>query len=99
MLLHRDRIVRAALDRRVVGDDYRLAPLNTPESGHDTRARRFVVVHTVGSQRRKLEERALRVEQSFHSVAHEQFAALDMAAARILRPTLTKLLDQGSKFS
>ena len=52
VLLDRHRVVRAALDRRVVGDDHALAPADAADAGDDPRARRVAVVHAVGGERR-----------------------------------------------
>ena len=43
MLLHRDREVRSAFDRGVVGDDHRPMALDHSHAGDDARARRFVL--------------------------------------------------------
>ena len=47
MLLDRDRVVAAALHRRVIGHDHDLASRHAPNAGDDPGARRFVVVHPV----------------------------------------------------
>ncbi len=51
VLLDRHRVVGAALDRRVVGDDHALALRHPADPGDDAGAGRFVVVHAVGGQR------------------------------------------------
>ena len=53
VLLHRDRVVGAALHRGVVGDDHALAAGDLADAGDDAGARRVVVVHPVGRQRRR----------------------------------------------
>ncbi len=58
VLLHGERVVRAALDRRVVGDDDAERPLDPPDPGHDPGARRIAVVQPVGGERAQLEEGA-----------------------------------------
>ena len=45
VLLDRHRVVGAALDRRVVGDDHALAPAHPPDAGDDPGAGRVAVVH------------------------------------------------------
>ena len=53
MLLDRDRVVRAALDRRVVGHDHAFAAGHPADAGDHPGAGAFVVVHAVGGQRRR----------------------------------------------
>src|ERR1700743_75312 len=79
MLLDRDRIVGAALDGRVVGDDHALAVGHPADSGNDSGARGLVVVHVVCGQRSKLQKRAARVKQAIHAFARQQLATTDMA--------------------
>ena len=81
VLLDRHRVVRAALDRRVVGDDHALAAGDPADAGDDARAGALVVVHAVGGQRRELEERAAGVEQPVDAVARQQLAAADVPLA------------------
>ena len=91
VLLHRHRVVGAALDRRVVGDDHALAALDPADPGHDARTRARApscVVHPGRGQRAQLEERAARVEQPVHPVAHQQLAARGVLLARRLRAAL-----------
>ncbi len=76
VLLHGDRKVRPALDRRVVGDDHDFAALDAPDAGHQTRPRSLPVVHPVGGERRKLQKRRARVEQGVDPVAHEHLLLL-----------------------
>ena len=75
MLLDRHRVVGAALDRRVVGDDHALAPGHPADAGDDSRAGALVVVHAVGGQRGHLEQRAAGIEQAVDPVARQQLAA------------------------
>ena len=79
VLLHRHRVVRAALDRRVVGDDDALDALHATDAGHDPRPWRLVVVKAVRRQRVQLEERAARVEEPIDPLADRQLAALPVA--------------------
>ena len=97
MLLHGDRIVGAALDGRVVGDDHRLAPLDAADAGDDARARRLVVVHAPGRQRREFDERAVGIDQALDAIAHQQLAAFDVTLARIFGTALPHALDRGAQ--
>ena len=101
VLLDRQRIVGAALDRGVVGDDQHLASGDAADAGDDAGGRRLVVVQVPGGERRQLEERRARVEQLVDPLAHRQLALGAMplevlraaALARRRRP-LAQLGDQ-----
>ena len=84
VLLDGDRVVRAALHRRVVGDDHAFAARDAADACDHSRAGAFVVVHAVGGQRCQFEERAAGVEQPVDAVARQQLAAADMALAGAL---------------
>ena len=56
VLLDRHRVVRAAFDGRVVGDDHAFAPGHPADAGDDPGAGALVVVHAVGGQRRAARE-------------------------------------------
>lgn len=84
VLFHRHRVVGAALDRRLVGDDDALPPGDPADPDNDPRARRFIAVHAVRRQRGQLQKRAARVQQAVHPLARQQLAATDMAFAGTL---------------
>ena len=90
VLLDRDRVVGAALDRGVVGDDHALAAHHPADAGDDAGARHLVVVHAVRGELRQLQERRARVEQAPHPLARQQLAARQVALAR---PLVAALLD------
>ncbi len=81
MLLDRDRIVGAALDGGVVGDDRARRAADGTDPGDDARRRRAVVVHAVGGERRELEERRPRIDEPVDPLARGEFAALAVALA------------------
>jgi hypothetical protein len=83
VLLHRQRVVRPALHGRVVGDHHHRASVHGADAGHDARARRIVVVETVGSERRQLEECGAGIEQTLDALAHEQLAARGVSLHRL----------------
>ena len=60
VLLHRHRVVGAALDRRVVGDDHARRPLDRPDPGDDPGARGVVVVQAGRRERRSARGRPSR---------------------------------------
>ena len=86
VLLDRHRVVGAALDGRVVGDDHALAAADPAHPGDDARGGRVTVVEPVRRERRKLKERRAGIEQRAHAVAGEQLAAGGMPLAGSLGP-------------
>ena len=56
VLLHRHRVVRAALDRGVVGHHDALAAADPADPGDDAGAGHRVLVHALGGQRRDFQE-------------------------------------------
>ena len=82
VLLDRHRVVGAALDRGVVGDDHAGGPLDATDAGDDPGARRIVVVQAGGGERAQLEERRARVEESLDAFADGELAAFAMARDR-----------------
>ena len=88
VLLDRQRIVGAALHRRVVADDHHLPPGHAADAGDHARAGHLAVVHVAGGELADLEERRAGIEQPLDALAGQQFAALDMALAMLFRPAL-----------
>ena len=86
VLLHRHRIVGAALDRGVVADDDAFASRDAADAGDDAGRGDVVVVHPVGRELRQLEERRARVEQRAHALARQELAAPGVARARASPP-------------
>ena len=84
VLLDRDRVVRPALHRRVVGDDHALDALDPADAGHDPGPRRVAVVQAVGGVGTQLEEGAAGIDQAVDAVADGQLAALAVAVDRSL---------------
>ena len=84
VLLHRQREVRAALDRGVVRDDHALAALDDADAGDDPRRRRLVVVHAPGGERGQLEECRIGVAEAVDPLARRELAARAVAFERFL---------------
>ena len=82
MLLDRHRVVRAALDGRVVADDDAFGARHAADAGDDARARRVAVVHAVRRHRRQFQERRARIDQVLDAVARQQLAARHVLGAR-----------------
>ena len=64
VLFHRQRVVGATLDGRVVGDEDALAALDHPDAGDDARRGRVSVVQLPGGEGVQLEERAPGIDES-----------------------------------
>ncbi len=79
VLLHGHRVVGAALDRGVVGDDDAGRALDPADAGDHPGSRRLVVVHAVRGERAQLEERRPGIEKAIDAVADRQLAAFPVA--------------------
>ena len=93
MLLHRERVIRAALHRGVVAHDHALDAAHPADAGDDAGAGGLVVVHVHGRQRRQLEERRARIKQRADALLRQQLAAPDMALAGFLAAAQPDFLD------
>ncbi len=87
MLLHRHRIIGAALHRGVVAHDHALAARDAADACNHAGTRNVVLaVQPVGGKLADLEERRARIEQPFHPVTREQLAPIDMTLPTALGP-------------
>ncbi len=75
VLLHGQRVVRAALDGRVVRDDHALRALDDADARDDAGARRVAVVEIPGGERVQLEEGRVGVDEPVDALARRQLAA------------------------
>ncbi len=75
MLLDRHRIVGAAFDRCIVGDDDAMLPFHDAYTGDHTGRGCCAFVHPVRRERRKLEKAGARIDQSIDTLARRQFVA------------------------
>ena len=91
MLLHRHRIVGAALDGGVVAHDHAFAALDAADAGDQAGAVDGVVVHAVGGERRQFQERRAGIEQPHDAVARQKLAARDVALADARRAAVRRL--------
>ena len=78
MLLHRHRIIGAALDGRIVADDHAFAARDPADAGDDARAGDVTVIKLMGSERRQLQEGRAGVDQLADALARQELAARDM---------------------
>ena len=101
VLFHRHRIVGAALDGRIIGDDHAFAPRDPPHPGDDARRMHIAAIEAVGGQRRKFEKRRSRIDQEIDALARQHLATRQVprpsrlaAAARDLIELLAEFADQ-----
>src|ERR1700722_9033639 len=73
MLLDRQGIVGAALDRSVVRHDHALLPVDAANPGNDAGGRSLSLVHAKSGQGAELEKGASRVQQTFNPIPNKQF--------------------------
>ena len=84
VLLHGERVVRAALHGRVVRDDHALAALDDADAGDDPRRRCVAVVELPRGEGVQLEEGGARVDESVDPLARGELPARAMALDRLL---------------
>ena len=84
MLLHGHRIIGAALDGGVVGDDDAFAARNAPDAGDDAGGMDVAAIEAVGRQRRQFEKRGAGIDQQVDALARQHLAARGMPGARSL---------------
>ena len=86
MLLHRHRIIGAALDGRVIGDDHAFAPRDPPDAGDDAGGMHVAAIEAVGGERRQFEKGRAGIEQQIDALARQHLAASDMARSCVGAP-------------
>ncbi len=75
MFFDRQRIVRSALHRRVVGDDHAVDARNFSYAGDDARARRRAVVKAVGGELSDFEKGRAGIKQQVDALARQKLSA------------------------
>src|SRR5262249_32698537 len=85
VLLHRERVVRPALHRRVVRDHRAFAARDAPDAGDDPGARPVVAVAAVRGERGELEEGRSGRGEGVDAVADEELPARAVTVARLVR--------------
>ena len=108
VLLHRQRVVGAALDGGVVADDHALDARDPADAGDHAGTGRGVAaiavgVHAERGQRRDLEKGCVGIEQHLDTVTRQQLATREMLGARTLataqrdlRQLGVEIVDQGA---
>ena len=84
VLLHGERVVRAALHGRVVGDDDALASLDHADARHDPGRGRVPVVELPRGEGVQLEERGARIDEEIDPLASGQLPARPVALDGLL---------------
>ena len=93
MLLHRFRIIGAALHSGIVGDDDTELAVHHADSGDDAGAVHLAAVLLVCSQRGKFQERCARVHQQVDALAGQQFAPLAMTLDQMIAAAVDGVVD------
>ncbi|MCY1447080.1 hypothetical protein D9M71_636830 [compost metagenome] len=78
VLLHRQRVIRAAFYRGVVGHDHAFHAFHAADAGNHARRWHVFAVHLMGGQLADFEERRARVQQAVDTLARQQFATRGM---------------------
>ena len=102
VLLDGHRVIGAALDGRIVGDDHAFAAADAADAGDDAGSGHFAAIHVVGGQRAEFQKRRARIEQQIDAIARQQLAArrdgarapLPCRPARRSRAAFAQLLHQ-----
>ena len=84
MLLHGHRIIGAALDGGVIGDDDAFAARDAPDAGDDAGGMDVAAIEAVGGERRQFEKRGAGIDQQVDALARQHLAARGMPLARRL---------------
>ena len=93
MLLHGHRIIGAALDGRIVGDDHAFAPRYPSHPGDDAGRMHVAAIEAVGRQRRQLEKRRAGIDQEIDALARQHLAARGMPVTRGLAAAAGNLVE------
>ncbi len=79
VLLHRQRIIGAALNRGVVGNDHALDALDAADAGHYPGRRYLFLINVEGCQGADFQKGRTGVQQLVDALAGQQLAAAGMA--------------------
>ncbi len=82
VFLHGQRVVGAALHRRVIGNHHAFAAGNAADPGDQARPRQIHPVHALRGESGELQKRRAGVEQRGNTLARQEFAGLAVFVAR-----------------
>lgn len=91
VFLDRDGVVRASLDRSVVGDDHAVDAADAADASDDT-ARWNIAVHLMTRQCTELQERCAVIHKVVNALSSKQFPSLLVLQSRLLASTLQNFL-------
>ena len=84
VLLHGQRVIGPAFDRRIVGHDHARPPGNLPDPGDDPGPRNVLAIDFGGGELADFEQRRAGIEQPLNPFARQQLAAAGVAGAAFL---------------
>jgi hypothetical protein len=93
MFLHRHRIIGAALDGGIVGDDDAFAPRYPSHPGDDAGRMHIAAVEAMGRQWRQLQKCRSRIDQEIHALPRQHLAARGMSGTRCLAAAAGHLVE------
>ena len=83
VLFHRHRVIGAALDRRVIGNDHHVEPVDATDPGDDAGAGRRIVIHAIGRRRADFQKRAARIKKVRNPLTRRHLAARGVPLHRL----------------
>ena len=98
MLLHRHRIIGAALDGGVVGDDHAFAPRDPPDPSDDARRMHVAAIEIIGRQRRQFEKGRAGIDQEIDALARQHLAPRRVPGARGFAAAAGHLIELVAEF-
>ena len=93
VFFHGDGKVGPAFDRGIVGDNHHLGAVHHPNAGDDPSRGRRAIIHVIGRQGRKFQERRAWVKQGINALARQQLAALAVQGHSPLPSTFLHFLE------
>src|SRR5204863_5992241 len=81
MFLDRQRVVGAALDRRIIGDNHALATSDATDAGDDARRVHVAAIKAEGGEWREFEEGRAWIDQQVDAIASQHLAARGVTLA------------------
>ncbi|OIQ68535.1 hypothetical protein GALL_498700 [mine drainage metagenome] len=93
VLLHRHRIIGAAFDGRIVGDDHAFAPRYPSDPRDDARRMHVAAIKAEGRQRRQFEKRRTGIDQQIDALTRQHLAPRGMPGARRLSAAAGHLIE------
>ena len=99
MFLDGQRVVGAALDGCVVGDDHTFLALDEADAGDQPGGGNGLAIHAVCGELAELQKGGGRVDEGVDPVARKEFSAREMTLAGALAAALGDGLDVGMQSS